>query len=153
MVNSVLGVLLKMLAKPMKNPMVFMIIIPFLNGYFIGNILNIFRQTQVVFPEKKPWKKQKEFESPRNDEGMMKDVMEKCAGKILWKTWLDSLQVVCSLMLDAIWCLLEIFFCIAELCGYAGYAGYAQCRERRCCGKPFCSHQPSSLRFRSVMQL
>ena len=30
-------VLLKMLAKPL-NPMVLLIIIPFLNGYFIGNI-------------------------------------------------------------------------------------------------------------------
>ena len=29
------------------NPMVFMIIIPFFNGYFIGNIPNIFRQTQL----------------------------------------------------------------------------------------------------------
>ena len=29
------------------NPMVFMIIIPFLNGYFIGNIPNIFRQTYI----------------------------------------------------------------------------------------------------------
>ena len=27
--------------------MVFMIIIPFLNGYFIGNIPNIFRQTHI----------------------------------------------------------------------------------------------------------
>ena len=40
-------VCLKMLAKPL-NPMVFMIIIPFLNGYFIGNIPNIFRQTHLL---------------------------------------------------------------------------------------------------------
>ena len=31
---------------PLK-PMVLLIIIPFLNGYFIGNIPNIFRQTQI----------------------------------------------------------------------------------------------------------
>ena len=30
------------------NPMVLLIIIPFLNGYIIGNIPNIFRQTQLV---------------------------------------------------------------------------------------------------------
>ena len=29
------------------NPMVLLIIIPFLNGYFIGNIPNIFRQTHI----------------------------------------------------------------------------------------------------------
>ena len=29
------------------NPMVLLIIIPFLNGYFIGNIPNIFRQTHM----------------------------------------------------------------------------------------------------------
>ena len=33
------------------NPMVLLIIIPFLNGYFIGNIPNIFRQTQVALDE------------------------------------------------------------------------------------------------------
>ena len=37
-------VCLKMLAKPL-NPMVFMIIIPFLNGYFIGNINPTFSVT------------------------------------------------------------------------------------------------------------
>ena len=37
---------LKMLCTPLK-PMVLLIIIPFLNGYFIGNIPNIFRQTHV----------------------------------------------------------------------------------------------------------
>ena len=31
------------------NPMVLLIIIPFLNGYFIGNIPNIFRQTQMYW--------------------------------------------------------------------------------------------------------
>ena len=35
-----------MLAKPL-NPMVLLIIIPFLNDYFIGNIPNIFRQTHI----------------------------------------------------------------------------------------------------------
>ena len=30
------------------NPMVLLIIIPFLNGYFIGNIPNIFRQTHMI---------------------------------------------------------------------------------------------------------
>ena len=30
-------------------PMVLLIIIPFLNGYFIGNIPNIFRQTHVIY--------------------------------------------------------------------------------------------------------
>ena len=30
-------------------PMVLLIIIPFLNGYFIGNIPNIFRQTHVMY--------------------------------------------------------------------------------------------------------
>ena len=38
-------VCLKMLAKPRKKPMVLLIIIPMKNGYFIGNIPNIFRQT------------------------------------------------------------------------------------------------------------
>ena len=33
--------------KTPKNPMVLLIIIPFLNGYFIGGIYPIFRQTQV----------------------------------------------------------------------------------------------------------
>jgi hypothetical protein len=37
---------LKMLCTPFY-PMVLLIIIPFLNGYFIGNIPNIFRQTQM----------------------------------------------------------------------------------------------------------
>ena len=33
------------------NPMVLLIIIPMKNGYFIGNIANIFRQTHIVdFP-------------------------------------------------------------------------------------------------------
>ena len=32
-----------------KNPMVLLIIIPFLNGYFIGNIPNIFRQTHMIW--------------------------------------------------------------------------------------------------------
>ena len=35
-------------AKPL-HPMVFMIIIPMKNGYFIGNIPNIFRQTQMLY--------------------------------------------------------------------------------------------------------
>ena len=39
-------VCLKMLCTPLY-PMVLLIIIPFLNGYFIGNIPNIFRQTHV----------------------------------------------------------------------------------------------------------
>ena len=39
-----MGVLLKMVSTP-KNPMVLLIIIPMKNGYFIGNIPNIFRQT------------------------------------------------------------------------------------------------------------
>ena len=30
------------------NPMVLLIIIPFLNGYFIGNLPNIFRQTHLA---------------------------------------------------------------------------------------------------------
>ena len=35
---------------PLK-PMVLLIIIPFLNGYFIGNIPNIFRQTHLaIYP-------------------------------------------------------------------------------------------------------
>ena len=38
------GVLLKMLCTPLY-PMVLLIIIPFSNGYIIGNIPNIFRQT------------------------------------------------------------------------------------------------------------
>ena len=33
------------------NPMVLLIIIPFLNGYFIGNIPNTFRQTHVLYPK------------------------------------------------------------------------------------------------------
>ena len=41
-------VCLKMLCTPLY-PMVLLIIIPFLNGYFIGNIPNIFRQTHVFF--------------------------------------------------------------------------------------------------------
>ena len=38
------------------NPMVLLIIIPFLNGYFIGNIPNIFRQTHISasFKTKQP---------------------------------------------------------------------------------------------------
>ena len=39
-------VCLKMLAKPL-NPLVLLIIIPMKNGYFIGNIPNIFRQTHI----------------------------------------------------------------------------------------------------------
>ena len=35
---------------PLK-PMVLLIIIPFLNGYFIGNIPYIFRQTQILILE------------------------------------------------------------------------------------------------------
>ena len=45
-ITGLTWVCLKMLAKPL-NPMVFMIIIPFLNGYFIGNIPNMFRQTHL----------------------------------------------------------------------------------------------------------
>ena len=37
-----------MLCTPLY-PMVLLIIIPFLNGYFIGNIPNIFRQTQILY--------------------------------------------------------------------------------------------------------
>ena len=44
--DGYMGVLLKMLCKPL-NPMVLLIIIPFLNGYFIGNIPNIFRPTHI----------------------------------------------------------------------------------------------------------
>ena len=32
-----------------------MIIIPFLNGYFIGNIPNMFRQTQIDMIYETPW--------------------------------------------------------------------------------------------------
>ena len=39
-------VCLKMLCTPLY-PLVLLIIIPFLNGYFIGNIPNIFRQTHI----------------------------------------------------------------------------------------------------------
>ena len=35
-----------MVAKPL-NPMVLLIIIPMKNGYFVGNIPNIFRQTHL----------------------------------------------------------------------------------------------------------
>ena len=37
-----------MLAKPL-NPMVLLIIIPFLNGYFIGKINPIFRQANIWY--------------------------------------------------------------------------------------------------------
>ena len=47
MIQCDIWVCLKMLAKPL-NPMVLLIIIPFWNGYFIGNIPNIFRQTHIV---------------------------------------------------------------------------------------------------------
>ena len=47
-------VCLKMSAKPL-NPMVLLIIIPFLNGYFIGNIPNIFRQTHMGCSNFSPW--------------------------------------------------------------------------------------------------
>ena len=44
--GSTIWVCLKMLCTPLY-PMVLLIIIPFLNGYFIGNIPNIFRQTHI----------------------------------------------------------------------------------------------------------
>ena len=45
-VTQDIEVCLKMLCKPL-NPMVLLIIIPMKNGYFIGNIPNIFRQTHI----------------------------------------------------------------------------------------------------------
>ena len=47
-VHKTTWVCLKMLCTP-KKPMVLLIIIPMKNGYFIGNIPNIFRQTHIMF--------------------------------------------------------------------------------------------------------
>ena len=46
MTTNGIWVCLKMMAKPL-NPMVLLIIIPMKNGYFIGKINHIFRQTHV----------------------------------------------------------------------------------------------------------
>ena len=47
MIQIVKWVCLKMVSTPLY-PMVLLIIIPMKNGYFIGNIPNIFRQTQIL---------------------------------------------------------------------------------------------------------
>ena len=51
--RSSISVCLKMLCTPLY-PMVLLIIIPFLNGYFIGNIPNIFRQTHLIYHQYTP---------------------------------------------------------------------------------------------------
>ena len=56
------------------HPMVLLIIIPFLNGYFIGNIPNIFRQTHVniASPLTKTWDP---WDHARNESGSTDGVL------------------------------------------------------------------------------